>query len=178
MRTSPHNASATARRNNGFSLVELIVYTAILSIVVSTLTMTAVSLLGSFAYARASGDIAETAGVALERMTRELRFAHAVNAGASTLGTHPGVLVLQTSDPSGTPTTLTVSMAGGRIMLSTGGSTPSPLTRNAVTVSELVFTHMSGTETQAVRIDLTLERTVRGALISKSFRTFVVLDGS
>ena len=158
--------------------MELIVYIAILSIVVSTLTLTAVSLLRSFAYARASGDVAEAATVALERLTREIRFAHVVQIGASTLGTHPGTLVLQTTDLSGTPATVTATLNSGRVLLSTNGGTPSPLTRGSVTVTNLVFTHMPGAEKHGVRIDLTLERAVRDTVISKDFQTFVVLDAS
>jgi len=53
-----------------------------------------------------------------------------------------------------------------------------PLSRSDITVSNLVFHHVAGTETQAVRIDLTLQKSVRNATISKQYRTFVVLDAS
>jgi prepilin-type N-terminal cleavage/methylation domain-containing protein len=170
--------SYSPTREQGFSLVELIVYIAILAIVVSALTLTAVSLLRSFAYARASGDVAEAATVALERLTREIRFAHTVQIGTSVLGTHPGTLGLETTDLVGNPATLLATLNSGRIMLAMNGGTPAPLTRASVTVTNLVFTHMPGTEKHGVRIDLTIERAVRDALISKDFRTYVVLDAS
>ena len=170
--------SRTHRHAQGFSLVELIVYIAILAIVVSALTLTAVSLLRSFAYARASGDVAEAATVALERLTREIRFAHAVQMGTSVLGTHPGTLGLETTDLAGSPATLLASLDSGRMLLTMNSGAPAPLTRESVTVTNLIFTHMSGTEKDAVRIDLTIERSVRDTVISKDFRTFVVLDAS
>jgi type II secretory pathway pseudopilin PulG len=162
----------------GFSLVELIVYTAIMTIVVSSLTLTGVSLLRTFGYMQASADVAETATVALERITREVRFAYNVDTGASTLLVSPGVLVLGTTDESGNPTTITITLDSGRIWMTQGGGVPSPLTRDSVEITNLVFTHTVGTHTQAVRIDMTAERTTRDLTITKEFRTFVVLDAS
>ena len=171
-------AAVHTRVTRGFSLVELILYTAILSIVVSALTMTGVSLLRTFVYMQASADVAETATVALERITREVRFAYNVDTGASSLLTDPGVLVLETTDESGDPTTVTLTLADGRIYIAEGVDTPSPLTRDSVDITHLVFTHTIGTNTQAVRIDMTVERTVRDTTIVKDYRTFVVLDAS
>ena len=164
--------------SQGFSLVELILYTAILSIVVSALTMTGVSLLKTFAYMQASADVAETATVALERITREIRFAYNVDTGASSLLTDPGMLVLETTDDSGNLTSVTVTLSGGRMYISEGGGVPSPLTRGSVTVTHLTFTHTVGTNTQAIRIDMTVERAIRDTTIVKEYRTFAVLDAS
>ena len=109
-------------KTRGFSLVELIMYTAILSIVVSALTVTGVSLLRTFAYMQASADVAETATVSLERLTREIRFAYNVDIGASSLLTDPGVLALETTNDAGDPTTITVTLVNGRIYLTEGSS--------------------------------------------------------
>jgi Tfp pilus assembly protein PilW len=162
----------------GFSLVELIVYTAIMTIVVSALTLTGVSLLRTFGYMQASADVAETATVALERITREVRFAYNVDTGASTMLVSPGVLELETTDEGGNPTTVTITLNSGRVWMTRGGGESTPLTRNSVTITNLVFTHTVGTHTQAVRIDMTAERTARDSTIVKDFRTFVVLDAS
>jgi Tfp pilus assembly protein PilW len=154
----------------------MLVYIAILSIVVSAITLTAISMLNTFARLRASQDIAETGVVALERITREIRFANTVNIGASTLGSHPGVLVLSSVDESDNPIVLTFSVLNGRIIITKNGAS-SPLTRSTVTVSNLEFTYTPGTNSSAVLIECTLERDFKGTTISKDFRTFVVLKG-
>ncbi len=162
----------------GFSLTETIVYIAILAIISTAFTVTSVTLLKTFAYVRASSDLAQTATFALERMTREIRFAYNVDTGGSVLLVHPGTLALDTLDTSGSPSTALFTLSGGQLMLIEGGGTPTPLTRNGVTITNLTFTHTLGTFTEAVRIDLTLEKPVREDTISETFRTFVVLDGS
>jgi len=162
----------------GFSLVETIIYIAILSIIVSALVVTAVSLLNTFTRLRAAQDISQASTVTLERLTRELRFANAVDTGASTLGSNPGTLVLHTVDASDTPTTVTTTLSGGRVMMQMGSGALVPLTHANVTISNLTFTHVVGTETEAVRVDLTAERAVKGATSTKQYRTFVVLDAS
>ena len=164
----------------GFSLVEMLVYIAILSIMVSSLVMTSVSLLTTFGRLVASEDIAQASVVSLERITRELRFANAVDVGASTLGTttSPGVLVLNTIDDGGSPTTVTVTLTGDRITFAQGGGATSPLTHDTVIITDLFFIHTAGVNTEAINVSFTASRTVRGTTISKDFRTFVVLDAS
>ena len=162
----------------GFSLVEMILYIAILSILMSTLTLTATSLLRTFAHMGAMEEVAHAGVVSLERITRELRFANSVDTGASTLDSHPGILVLNTENTAGSDTTMTLSLSGGQLILTEGGGEAIPLTHGSVTVSNLVFTHVVGTETEAVRVEMTTEKVIRTATTSKQFRTFVVLDKS
>ena len=173
----------TSMKNNmqykqGFSLVEMLIYVAILSLIVSALVLTATSLLRTLAYMQTTSDITEAATVAIERITREIRFADAVNTGASTLGTHPGTLVMSSIDENDNPTTVTISVSGGRIMFAEGSEAAAPLTHAGITISNLTFTHFTSTETEAVRVELTVEKNLRSTTISKQFRTFVVLDAS
>ena len=160
----------------GFSLVEMIVYIAILSVVVSAVVLTALSLMNTFTYLRATQDVAETGAVALERMTREIRFANSINLGASTFSASPGTLSLSTTDDAGNPDTVGFTLSGGRILVTHAGVT-APLSRSTVTISNLTFTHAIGAHGDAVGIYITAQTTVRGTTISKDFRTFVHLDG-
>ena len=105
----------------GFSLVEMLVYIAILSFVFSALVTSANSIIKTYAKMKAYEEIAHTGTVTLERLTREVRRAGSVNLFASSFLTHPGTLSLNTRDWSGNPTTVTVSLSGGRIMLDEGG---------------------------------------------------------
>ena len=171
------NFKRSTPTTKGFSLVELIIYIAILSIVVSSLTLTGLSLMSTFAHVQARADIAETASIALEHMIREIRFAHDVDTALSTLLVHPGVLVLNTSDDVGTETTASFSLSNGRIVMSEDGGDLTPLTRSSVTITNLVFTRVLGTNTQAIRIEFTAERPVRDSTLTKAFQTFIVLDG-
>jgi prepilin-type N-terminal cleavage/methylation domain-containing protein len=163
---------------NGFSLVELILYIAILSIVVSAVTLSGTTLLRTYVRMQATQELAQAGASALERISREIRFASAVDIGQSTLGSNPGTLALTTRNASGTAMTVRFSVSGGRVMYRENAGTLIPLTHAGVTASNLVFTRASNSETQAVRVDLTLQKTVRSTVLQEQFRTFVVLDES
>jgi prepilin-type N-terminal cleavage/methylation domain-containing protein len=168
----------TEAYSKGFSLVEMIVYIAILSLITSALTVTASSLLNTFAHLEIYEDMAHSSTVALERISYEIRTARTVNVMSSTLGISPGTLVLDTVDAVGSPTVITFSLVNGKIFIQEGASAPSPLTSNSVTVTNATFTHTVGPNTQGVLIEITLERALHSKVATRSFRTFVVLDAS
>ncbi len=166
----------TSTSQKGFSLVEMMVYIAILSIVFSALVTSANSMVKTFGKLKASEEVAHTGTVVLERLTRELRRASSVDYFTSSLSTDPGILTLNTRDWSGNSTTATITLSGGRIMFTEGG-TSSPLSASGVTVTNLMFTHLSNTNTEGVLIEFTAKKTGGNATITKEFRTFTVLDG-
>ena len=114
----------------------------------------------------------------MERITREIRRAESVNTGASTLSSNPGVLSLTTTDLSDNPTTVTFSLLNGNIVIQQGTGSPSPLSTSNVTISDFKFTHIDGINTEGVFVEITAEKSIRGATTTKQFRTFVVLDAS
>jgi len=164
------------KTQRGFSLVEMIVYIAILSFVFSALVTSANSIIKTYTTMRTYEEIAHTGTVTLERLTREVRRASNVDTLASTLFTNPGVLILNTRDWSGNSTVASVSLVNGRIVLQEGG-TPSPLSASGVTVTNLVFTYLENPQTQGVLIEFTVEKAGAYASTTKQFRTFTVLDG-
>lgn len=166
-----------APKQQGFSLVEMIIYIAILTLLTSVLVTSAVSLLSTFVYMRAGEEIAQSGVISLERITRETRTANAVLTAQSTLDSSPGVLALDTVDVAGNPTTVTFRLTSGRITIQQGTTAATPLTPGNVTISNLVFHQVDGTNTDAVRTSFTATRNVRGVTVSKEYRAFTVLDG-
>ncbi|HCC04764.1 TPA: hypothetical protein DEP58_00480 [Patescibacteria group bacterium] len=160
----------------GFSLVEMIVYIALLTIFTSGLVFVVVSLFESKTHLTAREELAYTSTITLEKITREIRRSQSVDLFTSTIGFHPGKLTLEPEDTSAQP--VTIYAQGGRVFLQEGSSTPSPLSSASVFVSNLVFTHMSNPTSDGVLVELTAEKNSRGATTTKNYRTFVVLDAS
>jgi prepilin-type N-terminal cleavage/methylation domain-containing protein len=160
----------------GFSLIEMVVYISILSIVTAGLIVAIVSILSTFAHLKGYEEMAHTGTTVLERISRESRRAHTVDTGGSTFGVHPGVLSLGTTDLSNNPSTIIFSLSGGKVMVQQG-TLNAPLSTGDVVISNLVFTPVFGTNTTGINIDLTVEKNIKGATSTKQFRTFVVLDG-
>jgi prepilin-type N-terminal cleavage/methylation domain-containing protein len=164
--------------NNGFTLIETLVYVAILSILSTVIVVITTSMLRTFSNLEAYEDITHSSTVALERITREIRKAESIDLDGSVLSIHPGVLILHTRNEGGMPTTITINLTDGKIMLQEGLLSPAPLTSERITISNLVFTRIPGANTEAVRIGLTAERSSQGTVVSKDFQTFIVLDES
>lgn len=140
----------------GFSLVELIIYIAFVSIVSTVYVSYAVDILTSVQKAHVQRDVQQNARFAMERMMQEIRAAEGINVGGSTFGSHPGVLSLATSTPATNPTIFDVS--GGVLRMTQGASAPVSLTADTFIVSNLVFTNLSiNNRTTNVRVSLTVE---------------------
>lgn len=140
----------------GFSLVELILYVAFVSIVSTLYVNYAVDILTSVQKTHVQRDVQQNARFAMERMMQEIRAAEGINLGGSTFGSHPGVLSLATSVPATNPTIFDVS--GGVLRMTQGVSAPVPLTSSGLSVTNLVFTNLSvNNRTTNVRVSLTVE---------------------
>ena len=162
----------------GYTLLEAVVYTAVVAllfvIVVNTL-LAVVSLYNEFDVYR---DLQDSAVTASERITREIRNANQVSTSGSTFGTHPGELVLSSTNESGDPITLEFRLSGDVLHLYKDGVDQGPLTSTEVAVSELVFRHSVATTSELIRLDLELTGEEGAADLIRSFHVSTVLRGS
>lgn len=177
MKTRERHTNTKSGQMGGTTLVELMVYITILTIVSVALIAAVNSIFSTLAELRVREEIAQTGVVTLERITREIRKASDIDVFSSTLGSSPGILVLDTEDSSGNPTTMTIEVTGGKVTLQEGIGVLVPLSRTGVTVDSLIFTRMSGTNTEGVLVELTVSKDIRGTTITKEYRTFAVLKG-
>ena len=159
--------------NAGFTLIEMLVYIALLAIV----SMSSISLLFSlndmFEKNRADQLITRGGTIAMERILYDIRSADFVNTFNSTFISTPGVLVL-TKDT----TTTEFSKVNGAVSVKVNSVTLGPLTNSSVSVDELRFFRYSNLMTEAVRIRLTLSVTVGETTVSETFYGGTVLRGS
>src|SRR5438128_596462 len=82
------------KRKSGYSLVEMILYIAILSLFSVTVLNTILSFTQTYRTLSALRAIDHDGLDSMERMTRDIRTASSVDVGNSTLGSSPGVLTL------------------------------------------------------------------------------------
>jgi len=95
MRFSPVHWSNKTR---GLSLIEIVVYIAILSLLSVVVVGILLSLSGVYAELVITKRMNTSAAAALDRMAREVRSAMSVDTASSTLGASPGLLVLSGED--------------------------------------------------------------------------------
>ncbi len=174
---SPFPIPHSARR--GFTLVEMIIYIAFFA-VLSVLAVNAmIVVMRSFYTLRLTQSVNQSATVALERLSREIRNAYDIDATQSTFGTSPGRLTLKTKDAVGANTTMEFYVdAGSQLKLKEGSVEKGALVAKSVTLTNLVFYSISTTNSKAVKVEMTLHDSRATTTQAVKFYDTIVLRGS
>lgn len=143
--------------NRGFTLIELIIYIAVVSVVLLAFVTFTLRFANSRAKARVIGEVQYNGRLIQERLSDAFRHAEAVNTGASTFTTDPGVLSLDIVDVAEDPTIFSLSADDGNFQVNLAGSGNTLITSDAVSVSNLVFTNLTSSEdVGVVRVEFTV----------------------
>jgi type II secretory pathway pseudopilin PulG len=155
------------------SIIELLVYAVVLSVLTVAVIVSLLSLRTVFEDVRADRVVTDAATSALDRVARDIRDADSVNLLLSTLSATSSVLVLENG-----ATTTTYRVQSGALTLEVEGVTMGALTPNEVTVTNFSAVRHDGAGSDAVRVTLDLAVTGRYASTTERFTTAAVLRGS
>lgn len=155
--------------SRGFTLVEMIVYIAILMLVALGVVAALLSLDDLLAKYRAEQLVFRSSTTVIERVLHDIRKADTVTAADSN---NPGTLTLSDDGDSAS-----YSLSSGAVRLAQNGSDVGALTENGVTVSELRFYDYAST-TEFVRMQMTLSATVGESTVTRTFNAGATLRGS
>ncbi|MEX2013413.1 MAG: type II secretion system protein [Parcubacteria group bacterium] len=144
-------------KQKGFSLIEMLVYISILVFMLAVIMDITISMVRSERVIRASRNVENSASIALERIVREMRQADSINTTSSIFGSNPGVLVLQGTDTLGDPRTVEFYVSSETLLLKENGLDLGTLTEADARVTDLVFNYFSGSNSEGVRIEMTIE---------------------
>lgn len=136
----------------GFSLLEILIYTAIIGIVGSLFGGILVSVTRIQNQQGASTEVNQQLNFVVSSVQRVIRESSYVDIATGTATT---TLTLKMQNPAKDPTV--IKIANGKITLQQGGSSPLELTTSAVTVDKLIFlkiTNYPGHD--SVQVDVTL----------------------
>lgn len=161
------------RYNGGFSLIEMLVYLAVMIVLVGALITSFLSLNTTLARNATERALMRGAQTSLERMTRDIMRADGINMGLSTLDTPLGALAVTEST-----TTTRFYVSGDALMVSVNGVAQGPLTSDALSVENLVFHRFTSSTSEMVRVALTLHSSSRSASSTRTFYTSAVLRGT
>ena len=154
----------------------MIIYISILSVFTFVIVNTLVSFSTTYREVRIDRAIDNSAVTSLERMTRDIRKATSITLGQSTFGTHPGVLTLFTTDTVNSTTTR-LYINNGVLSVDVNGVYSGPLSLVQTPVTNLVFTRLTSTTSEAVKIDMTVEYPFGSTTKTKQYHTTVILKG-
>jgi Tfp pilus assembly protein PilW len=160
-------------QKNGFSLVEILVYIAILLLV----TVASVSLYLTFNTIFVRNEVERkltyAANVTLERIVRDLRASDLVDLTPSTFNVSPGTLKLIQG-----ATTSIYTLVGGDVTVTVDGIPLGLLTGEGVTADSLIFTRYAVPNAELVRVALTLSTHDKSASSTRTFYASGVLRGA
>ena len=153
----------------GATLVEVVVYFALLVLIVSILTLLGVQTIRANTYAIVTQEEIANARAAVDAMIQEVYYARSVYAPTSVFGASPGQLSLETTRnvPTGDTTTyVDFYVDGGRLYRKRSGQAAEILTAERVAIKGLTFTLLNtSASAPSVRVSLTVahETSVAGA---------------
>lgn len=126
------------RAPKGFTLLEFILYFALISIVISSITIFALDVIRTRTKTAVIAEVEQNMRLGMQRVLRTVRQATELNIGASTLNSDDGVLSVDMNATSTTPTVFDLS--GGTLRIKEGVGVATPLTTSSVNVTKLRFT--------------------------------------
>lgn len=165
-------------KNRGYSIIEILVYLAIftaLSIVVINSFMV---ILFSFNTTNMNRALLESGTIAMERMSREIRQAESIEIGESSFVISPGVLQLKSTDiENGDPAIVRFETVNQALHLYKDDNDMGNLLDQNISITNLIFRRISSTNSEAVKIEMTLLYDRGQMTKSANFYNTIVLRG-
>ncbi len=159
----------------GFTLIESIVYIAVLVMTLLVVVFAVAGIGKSYARVRSHQILGRAAAFSLERLSREIRFASSVDTVQSSFGVSPGIVVLSFTNPA---RTLKVYAENGTLKMDEDGVYIGDLTSSKVYVSSFIVRRFQTGESEGIRIETTLQASDGKATTTESFYTTAVMRGS
>ena len=163
--------------SKGFSLTEMVIYVAILSVLTIVTVNSTFSAIRSFAEFRVSRDLNSSGASLMERLTREIRMANGIDAPNSALGTNPGRLKLLTKDTGGANTTVEFYIENNLLKIKEGGVAAGSLTSSTTAVTNFIARSLTNANSSAIKAEIGLTATRGNISKSGNFYTTIILRG-
>ncbi len=172
------NKFTFVHKKRGVSLLETVVYFALLSVLTSVVTTSLISLFKSYSLVKAQQDIETTAIQIFDKISRDIHNANAVVVASSSFGVPQGAVGLSiASTTSSTTETYMYYVQNGDMKVSRNGTYIGDLSVPPVDVNSFTARYINGTNTQAIKLEMILRASPRYSTttISKNFYTTVQL---
>ena len=173
------NKIYNTNKNTGFSLVEIIIYFALLAIISTLVISSMISLFKNYNIVRANQAIEYNAISILDKLTRDARDSRSVNISDSSFSVAQGAVSFNigSSTDSTASTTIKFYVNNGKVKYMKNGVDFGNLSTNDITVSNFKIYYINASSTEAIKVELNLEVTphLYSATISKNFYVTILL---
>lgn len=164
------------KNNNrkAFSLIEIIIYIAIFTILSIVVINSFIIVLSSFSTIRSNHDLLNSGSIAMETIAREIRQADSIDVPNST----SEVLQLNSTDSSSNPVIVKFAKEGGVLNLYRDGVLVGNLLNSKVILDFISFDRTSNTKSEGEKIKMVLRYTQGKINKTESFYNTVILRGA
>lgn len=141
----------------GFTLIEMLIYVAVLSIIILAVSSFFLWAVRSNIKAKAMRETQDNARRAMEVMTSEIKEAKSIYTPTSIFDSYPGQLSLRTTKylPEGEETTyIDFYLCGTQLCFKKESQNPIALTSDKVEVTNLIFVQIVSGEIPSIQINL------------------------
>ncbi len=135
------------KSSKGFTFIELILYMAIMTFIISSLVPFAWNIIGTGAKSATQQEVFSSARYVSERIKYEIRDASGINSVAATS------ISLSNSNAAKNPTI--IDLSGGKIRVKYGASSAVNINSTDTTVSSLAFTNYTSGDNKTKNIQFT-----------------------
>lgn len=142
----------------GFTLMEVVIYLGILSMIMVGFISFFLSINSSRNKNFVMHEVQANNRIALEYITQFVKASNGINTGSSTFDSDPGILSLAMDDVAKNPTIISLDVDDGVIQVKEGASDAVAIVSGQVKVTNLVFTNLTSISTHDnVRVVYTTE---------------------
>jgi competence protein ComGF len=167
------NAFFKSKSTSGFSLIEMLVYLALMTMISVVIVQSIVVVLKSNKESFNNNVIENSAVSVFERIKRETRRAKEVDLVGSNLTN--GQLQMNVIQPDDSISNIKISLAGnGAVNIYETGVLSGPLTISGAEVTTLIFKQIKSGKSEAIRTEMTIKSGIK----SETFYSTEILRGS
>lgn len=144
-------------KNSGFTLIETLIYIAIIGGVVAAFVSFSISITNSRNKTYVVQEVQANTRVALDLITQKIQSASGINIVSSTFDTDPGILSLSMTSSTLNPTIIGLSANDGLLEIKQGNTASTTIISDEVFVSNLIFTNLTASSTREnIRVNMTI----------------------
>lgn len=158
------------KNNSGYTLVEVLVYLILFSILSLVLIQAMITMMRSFKETRIYGELIQ-GGEVMEKIGREIKQAYGINSINS------NTLILNTKDENGNNKTIQFSLSNSNIQFLENGSLSGNLNTPNISVTALSFAQITTPKGKAVKTSFAIRANDDSSVHTENFYNTTVLRG-